>query len=80
MRLITQNLSHCYVDLQALGPPTTPSINGSGIGPHFIFSEGDNEFRDTTNIQCLQHSVHTYNPMEADEILSIKLEPISAGK
>ena len=79
MRLI-QILSRWYVDLQALGPPSTTSIVGSGIGPHFIFSEGDNEFRDTSNIQCLQHNVHTYNPMEADEILSIKLEPIAAGK
>jgi hypothetical protein len=80
MRLITRSLSHCYVDLQALGPPSTTSIVGSGMGPHFIFAEGVNEFRDATNIRCLRHSVHTFNPIETEDVLNIKLEPVAPGK
>ena len=80
MRLITRSLSHCYVDMQALGPPSTTSIVGSGMGPHFIFAEGVNEFRDATNIRCLRHSVHTFNPIETEDVLNIKLEPVAPGK
>ncbi|XP_024382208.2 uncharacterized protein [Physcomitrium patens] len=58
---------------QIHSPSGAASLIASGMGPHFIFAEGDNKFRDsatdTTRCQML-HQVHTFNSMEADDVLS----------
>lgn len=78
---------HTLRCLQVHSPAGAASLIGSGMGPHFIFAEGDSEFREhgTDTIRChmRSHTVHTFGSQDsADDVLSShKLqEPLPAGK
>lgn len=50
------------------------------FGPPFIFAENDTGFSDVSDIKYLRHNLHSYNSMDVDDVLSIKLEHMVAGK
>jgi hypothetical protein len=72
--------------LQVHSPSGAATLIASGMGPHFIFTEGDSEFRDhgTDTIRSHMRTHHTFgNSLDAvDDVLSShKLqEPPPAGK
>ncbi|KAG0554409.1 hypothetical protein KC19_12G089500 [Ceratodon purpureus] len=72
---------------QVHNPCGAAPLIGSAMGPHFLFAEdGDNEFReavatDIRHCHMHRHHVHTFNSLEADDILNSHklLKPLSIG-